>query len=500
MDARFFFSRSVVLLISGSVWFTGHAQAQTWSAGPSSPTPIVRGAGAWFATNSRFYVLGGRSADTAGTDLINPRQYDPGAGTWTVMTGAFNDNQVCNMVAGVLVDAGTPVIYTVGGSAAGASTSTTAVRRYDPATDTLTVVTSDPWSGAPANTLPGGGAVFNNKLYVFGGFTINTSMSNQIWEFDPAAAPGSMWTLKASVLPVQVGYVPCATLGNLIYAGGGSTWTGVTLADSTTSWSYDPVADALGAINAIPRMTGETRGVNEGGALWVLGGGRTAPNPSNEVDAYASGTNSWSLAPAFATARRNFSADVDPATGRIFIVGGYAPATPTASMEIFTPFQPISPYCGAGDPNLTTPCPCAVNGASGHGCENSAGTGGSVLSGSGTPAPDTLLLTASDELPSALSIFLQGNASVPAGIVFGTGVRCAAGTLKRLFVHNASGGVVSAPSGGDPSITAKSASLGDPIAPGSLRYYTVYYRDPQGGPAGCGGATFTTSNGVSIQY
>src|SRR5262249_45009022 len=123
----------------------------------------------------------GRTADTAGSDLINPREFDPVAGTWTVKASAFNDNQVCNMVAGVLTDAGTPVIYTVGGSAAGASVSTTAVRRYDPATDMLTVVTTDPWSGAPANTLGGGAAVYNNKLYVFGGFTINIAMSAQIW-------------------------------------------------------------------------------------------------------------------------------------------------------------------------------------------------------------------------------------------------------------------------------------------------------------------------------
>jgi hypothetical protein len=47
-----------------------------------------------------------------------------------------------------------------------------------------------------------------------------------------------------------------------------------------------------------------------------------------------------------------------------------------------------------------------------------------------------------------------------------------------LYVKNASGGIVSAPGAGDPSITARSAALGDPIAPGSAREYQVYYRDP----------------------
>ena len=36
----------------------------------------------------------------------------------------------------------------------------------------------------------------------------------------------------------------------------------------------------------------------------------------------------------------------------------------------------------------------------------------------------------------------------------------------------------SAPQAGDPSVSAQSALLGDPIAPGSSRYCQTYYRDP----------------------
>jgi hypothetical protein len=52
------------------------------------------------------------------------------------------------------------------------------------------------------------------------------------------------------------------------------------------------------------------------------------------------------------------------------------------------------------------------------------------------------------------------------------------GLLKRLYVHTASGGIVSAPVGADPSISARSAAVGDTIPPGAHRYYSVYYRDP----------------------
>jgi len=45
-------------------------------------------------------------------------------------------------------------------------------------------------------------------------------------------------------------------------------------------------------------------------------------------------------------------------------------------------------------------------------------------------------------------------------------------------VKSASGGAASAPGPGDPSISARSAALGDPISAGSQRFYQVYYRDP----------------------
>ena len=87
-------------------------------------------------------------------------------------------------------------------------------------------------------------------------------------------------------------------------------------------------------------------------------------------------------------------------------------------------------------------------------------------------------MTSSGELPSSLSVLLQGNVNAGAGIIFGDGIRCASGNLKRLYTINASGGVVTMPGAGDPSITTRSAQLGDPIAPGSNRYYQTYYRDP----------------------
>jgi Tol biopolymer transport system component len=143
-------------------------------------------------------------------------------------------------------------------------------------------------------------------------------------------------------------------------------------------------------------------------------------------------------------------------------------------------------------------CPCANNGSAGHGCQNSASTGGALLAASGNAslASDTVQLSSSSELPSALSIVLQGNSAIAAQS-FGDGLRCAGGVLKRLYARNASGGALSVPQAGDPSISSRSAALNDPIPVGATRIYQVYYRDPNLGF--CPGA-FNVTNAMAIVW
>jgi hypothetical protein len=85
--------------------------------------------------------------------------------------------------------------------------------------------------------------------------------------------------------------------------------------------------------------------------------------------------------------------------------------------------------------------------------------------------------TSSEELPTTLSILLQGS-EVVAPAQFGAGILCSGGSLVRLFVKNANGGTVTIPGPGDPSVSARSAQLGDPLSTGVRRIYQTYYRDP----------------------
>lgn len=128
-------------------------------------------------------------------------------------------------------------------------------------------------------------------------------------------------------------------------------------------------------------------------------------------------------------------------------------------------------------------CPCSNPPlAPSRGCDNSFSTGGAGLSASGIAylSIDSLIFTTSDQTPSATSIVLQGNALIPSGAVFGQGVRCAGGALKRLYLKQAVAGSITAPDlgAGDPTVSARSASLGDSIQAGQSRFYLVLYRDP----------------------
>ena len=306
-----------------------------WSAGADLPSVAVRSVGVYFPDNGKFYAMGGRSSDVAGSDFMHPFEYNPATNSWTTKAATYPDNQVNNMACGVLTVSGTSYIYCVGGSAAGAATATARVFFYNPVTDVITSLTSaDNWPGDAGGTiLPGGFAVTGNKLYILGGFNINVAATSETWQFDPTGAVGSKWLQRVNT-PVPVMYAPTAAIGGIIFVGGASDYQGGTVVDTTNSFSFNPATNTNGSIATIPRPTGETRAVNVNNQMYVMGGGRVAPNPSNEVDIYNPGTNSWSIGTPFVTGRRNFPVDSDGC--HIWLAGGYdSTGLPIASMEIF---------------------------------------------------------------------------------------------------------------------------------------------------------------------
>jgi len=173
-------------------------------------------------------------------------------------------------------------------------------------------------------------------------------------------------------------------------------------------------------------------------------------------------------------------------------------ASPVAQATFSVGTEPGARFCFGDGSGIA--CPCTNNGDAGNGCNNSIGTGGARLGAFGTASPDTVVLGTTGEMPTALTLFVQGDIAI-APVNFGDALRCVDGNLKRLYVKSASGGAAAAPGAGDLTVTERSAALGDPISPGETRYYFAYYRDPN--PGFCPmptGSTFNASNAVSILW
>jgi hypothetical protein len=154
----------------------------------------------------------------------------------------------------------------------------------------------------------------------------------------------------------------------------------------------------------------------------------------------------------------------------------------------------ITGFCYAGD-NVSLNCPCSNNGAFGHGCANASNPQGALLGAVGVPSSvvDSLVLHSSGMPANATCVFLQGT-TTNTGVVFGDGVRCAAGTLIRLAVKQSSGGAASYPGTGDLPITVKGF-----VPPnGGTRAYQAWYRDNSS--IFCTSATFNISSGLIVNW
>jgi hypothetical protein len=176
--------------------------------------------------------------------------------------------------------------------------------------------------------------------------------------------------------------------------------------------------------------------------------------------------------------------------------------------------NPLTPYCFPGEGGIhacTTCVPANPPSAHGRGCDNyGQTTGGAALSAAGFSrvSHDTVVFTSSFENNTSFTILLQGTTT--SNTVFGAGIRCASGLLKRLYLGNAgsaangdAAGMFHRPGPADPtSVHAASLAKGYDIAahaPVTL-YYLAYYRDP-GAAAHCGAAaTFNASQSGSISW
>jgi hypothetical protein len=140
-------------------------------------------------------------------------------------------------------------------------------------------------------------------------------------------------------------------------------------------------------------------------------------------------------------------------------------------------------------------CPCANFGMGGHGCPNSEHNEGALLAANGTTSPDTVALDATFLRTSSLTVFFKGTSTPASPFVYGDGLRCVTGTMRRFGAQGSVHSTATFPGSFGGTL---SAAGGNTPGSGQVAYYQVFYRD---GVAGyCPPGLVNSSNAIRIVW
>ena len=154
-----------------------------------------------------------------------------------------------------------------------------------------------------------------------------------------------------------------------------------------------------------------------------------------------------------------------------------------------------------GDIGSGTPCPCANDNDGSvpeSGCANGVFASGAQLNGSGTASlsADTLVLATTGLEPSNAGLYFQADNDLSPGNVWGDGLMCTGGQLKRLGVRFADGSGYSDTSAWSTPISVRAGN----IMAGDTKRYQCWYRNPLYPPCGTGVNDFNASNGLEVVW
>jgi N-acetylneuraminic acid mutarotase len=254
------------------------------------------------------YLVGGKTSET--NRITTVFSYDPVSNSWDdTLTDIPGDGR-----EDITVVAHDGLLYAFGGavnSPFNADSTTTAV--YDPATKT--------WNEAAAAALPvplsgADGTVWNNKIWLVGGFDTNGDSVATIHIYDPAT---NTWDTGPS-LPEARDNPAVAVLDGHLYVFGGRNRQGGSGPTMTTTWR---LTDPTGSWEIRAAMPAARRSFLIGTAqskAQLFGGESGTNNAISAVHEYNPATNTWTTLTAMPTGRHG------PAGGTIsgatYVAGG----------------------------------------------------------------------------------------------------------------------------------------------------------------------------------
>ena len=164
--------------------------------------------------------------------------------------------------------------------------------RYDPAANSWTALASMPVRWAHAS------AAFDGKIYVFGGYGINSSAHvTSTYVYDIAA---NSWS-AGSTMPTWRASMQAREVGGKIYVMGGNLQGPL----SAITEAYDPAANAWASLAPMPTARSNYAAVVDNGRIYVMGG--EMGGSTNTCVQYDAQANSWLPTNPMNQPRQNFA-------------------------------------------------------------------------------------------------------------------------------------------------------------------------------------------------
>jgi N-acetylneuraminic acid mutarotase len=153
--------------------------------------------------------------------------------------------------------------------------------------------------------------VYQDRIYVFGGFLDPWITKDNAWVYDPAQ--DGWQVLNPMPAPRTAG--AAVTLGDAIYLVGGTTSQAGAV---PPTWKYDPETDTWKEVAPLQEPREHNMAVVLNGMIYALGG--RWKTDLNSVEVYDPSTDEWTFAAAMHDVRAGFGAAV--MNGRVYVAGG----------------------------------------------------------------------------------------------------------------------------------------------------------------------------------
>lgn len=271
----------------------------SWTSTTSNPV----GRAEAFGGNVRgyLYIFGGYS-DSTFVPVTTVNRFNPTTRTWTKMNDLPEGlSQSATAISG-------STMYFAGGYVANGTKQTFATRKvwkYDSTTDTYSEID---W--LPEARGVGALALWNNRLFYFGGSDINRADTTKCWMLDLSLVTTS-WTQIAS-LPVKTNRAGVAVVNNKIYLIGGQQLYDSNAIYQSGVYAYDPVNDSWSQKASLPSARSHIMASTfvRNDKIIVAGGEGVGRAKLSKVDQYDPSKNEWTSLTSLPAARFSGVGDV----------------------------------------------------------------------------------------------------------------------------------------------------------------------------------------------